>query len=62
MYAVCNGYKEVIKLLLKGDTQVDLEDISKELLFSAIKKGHKDVVRLLLNTGKTDLDARDNNS
>ena len=59
-YAVCNGYKKVIELLLKGDTQVDLEDISKELLFSAAKKGHKDVVRLLLDTGKTDLDARDN--
>ncbi|KAF1950654.1 ankyrin [Byssothecium circinans] len=61
-YAVCNGYKEMIELLLKGDTQVDFEDISKELLFSAAKKGHEDVVRLLLNTGKTDLDARDNDS
>ncbi len=59
-YAVCNGYKEVIEVLVKGDTQVNLEDISKELLFSAAKKGHEDVVRLLLDTGKTDLDARDN--
>ena len=59
-YAVCNGYKKVIELLLKGDTKVVLEDISKELLFSAAKKGHKDVVRMLLDTGKTDLDARDN--
>ncbi|KAH8695748.1 ankyrin repeat-containing domain protein [Phaeosphaeriaceae sp. PMI808] len=61
-YAICNGYKEVIELLLKGGTQVDLEDISKELLFSAAKKGHEDVVRLLLDTGKTDLDVRDNDS
>ncbi|KAF2473981.1 uncharacterized protein BDR25DRAFT_312139 [Lindgomyces ingoldianus] len=52
-YAVCNGYKEVIELLLKGDTQADLEDISNELMFSAAKKGHEDVVRLLLDTGKT---------
>ncbi|KAI9774704.1 MAG: hypothetical protein M1839_001665 [Geoglossum umbratile] len=59
-YAVCNGYREVIELLLKGETQADLEDISKELLFSAAEKGHEDVVRLLLDTGKTDLDARDN--
>jgi ankyrin repeat protein len=58
-YAVCNGYREIIKLLLKGDTQVDFEDISKELLFSAAEKGHEDVVRLLLDTGKTDLDAKD---
>lgn len=50
----------MIELLLKGDTQVDFEDISKELLLSAAKKGHEDVVRLLLDTGKTDLDARDN--
>ena len=35
-----------------------MEDISKELLFSAAKKGDEDVVRLLLDTGKTDLDAR----
>jgi ankyrin repeat domain-containing protein 50 len=59
-YAVCNGYKKVIELLLKGDTQVGLKDISKELLFSAAKKGHEDVVRLLIDTGKTDLDVRDN--
>ncbi|KAH8723883.1 ankyrin repeat-containing domain protein [Phaeosphaeriaceae sp. PMI808] len=58
-YAVCNGYKEVIELLLKGDTQADLEDISKELLLSAARKGHEDVVRLLLDTGKIDLDVRD---
>lgn len=44
LYAVCNRHKEVIKLLLKGDTKVNLEDISKELLFSAAKKRHKDVV------------------
>jgi ankyrin repeat protein len=60
-YAVCNGNKEMIELLLKGDTQVDFEDISKDLLFSAAKKGHEDVVSLLLNTGKAGLDARDVN-
>ena len=36
-----------------------MEDISKELLLSATKKGDEDVVRLLLDTGKTNLEARD---
>lgn len=59
-YAVCSEHKEMIKVLLKEDTQVNLEEISKELLFAAAKKGHEEVVRRLLDTGKTDLDARDN--
>jgi len=59
-YAGCNGYKEVIELLLKGDIQVDFEEVSKELLLSAAKEGHEDVVRLLLDTDKINLDARDN--
>jgi ankyrin repeat protein len=58
-YAICNRHKQVIELLLKGDTQGDLEDISKELLLSATKKGDEDVVRLLLDMSKTNLDARD---
>lgn len=57
-YAVCNGYMDIVKLLLKEDTQADLRDISKELLFSAAKKGHEDVVNLLLDKGNTDLGGR----
>ena len=58
-YALCNRDKKVIEVLLKGDTQANLEDSSKKLLFSAAEKGHEDVVRLLLDIGKTDLDAID---
>lgn len=61
LYALCNRDKEVIQVLLKGDTQANLEDSSKELLCSAAKKGHEDVVRLLLDIGKTELDAIDDN-
>ncbi|MCJ1348152.1 hypothetical protein MMC31_006383, partial [Peltigera leucophlebia] len=55
-YALCNRDKGVIKVLLKGDTQANSEVISEWLLLSAAEKGHEDVVRLLLDTGMTNLD------
>ncbi|KAH7122358.1 ankyrin repeat-containing domain protein [Dendryphion nanum] len=60
-YAICNGHKEVTELLLKRNAEDGLEGIIKKLLLSAAEKGDEDVFRLLLDTGKANLDARDNN-
>ncbi|KAK1765324.1 ankyrin repeat-containing domain protein [Phialemonium atrogriseum] len=60
-YAICGGDEEVIKQLLKKGTQVGVrseDSISKELLLSAAKMGHRGVVELLLEKG-ADTEARD---
>lgn len=56
-YACCNRDKEVIEVLLKRDTQANLKDNSKKLILSAALRGDEDVVKLLLDTGKINLEA-----
>ena len=59
-YAVCSGRKEVMELLLRRGNQVGPEDvIIQELLFSGAGRGDEGVVRLLLDTGKAEIDAKD---
>ncbi|RSM01130.1 hypothetical protein CDV31_011494 [Fusarium ambrosium] len=54
-YAILTGHREVIELLGKEGTRVDFE----ELLFSAAKKGDEAVVRLLLEKGRVEVGAKD---
>jgi ankyrin repeat protein len=59
-YAVCNGRKEVLKpLLVKGTLVGSADDIIKRLFLSAVEKGHDEIIKLLLETGKVDIDGRD---
>ena len=59
-YAPCSGRQEVLKLLLKKDTQVgSVGEITKELLFAATEKGDEVIDEPLLETGKANVNARD---
>jgi len=59
-YALCSGHDDLLKLLFKRGTKVDLEDDTiMALLFPAVKKGYEAVVELLLETGKVNPDIKD---
>jgi ankyrin repeat protein len=58
-YAVCSEATGIIKLLMKQGTQIQsTDDMQKELLFSAAKKGHEPVVKLLLEKD-ADVESKD---
>jgi ankyrin repeat protein len=62
-YAVCSGHNDVLTLLFKKGTKVGSEDDTRMVLFwSAVKKDHEAVVKLLLETGKIDLELKDGNN
>jgi ankyrin repeat protein len=55
-----NRYIEVVKLLLKKDTDIAVADNNKvTLLIQALSKGYIEIVKLLLEKG-TDITAADN--
>ena len=56
------GHNDVLKLLFKKGTEAGSEDHTRmALLLSAIKQNDEDVVKLLLETGKIDLEFKDGN-
>ncbi|EHK41445.1 hypothetical protein TRIATDRAFT_321663 [Trichoderma atroviride IMI 206040] len=57
-YAIWNQNEQVIDILLQKGKQVDDDNIN-DLLFSAAKKGHEEVIELLLKTDKVKLDVKD---
>jgi ankyrin repeat domain-containing protein 50 len=63
-YAVCSEHDDVLKPLVEKGANVDTEggfNIRVTLLLSAAKKGDESVIRLLLETGKVNLDLEDEN-
>jgi ankyrin repeat protein len=58
-YAVCSG---LLTLLFRKGIKAGPEDETRvALLVSAVEKGHEAVVKLLLETGKIDLELKDGN-
>jgi ankyrin repeat protein len=58
-YAVCSGQNDVLTLLFKKGTMADSEDDTRmALLWSAVEKDHEAVVKLLLETGKIDIELK----
>ncbi|KAK1751997.1 ankyrin repeat-containing domain protein [Echria macrotheca] len=63
-YAICTGREVMVNLLLKGKGKHQSEEdvIMKELFFSAAARGDEQVIRLLLDTDRLDISARDETS
>lgn len=58
-YAFCNGNAHIIDLLAKQKREVDIENDINRLLRSAAGKGHEEVVAVLLNTNRANIEERD---
>ncbi|KAI0103226.1 ankyrin repeat-containing domain protein [Nemania sp. FL0031] len=59
--AAAYGYKTIVRLLLAANAQVDLKgDGRKTATWRAAASGSEGILQLLLNTGKVDINCKDN--
>ncbi|KAL7786376.1 putative ankyrin repeat-containing protein [Trichoderma ceciliae] len=50
-YALCTGHQDIVKELRKGAQAGSVDEIRRELLLSAAKKGYEPIVKRLLDDG-----------
>jgi ankyrin repeat protein len=65
LWATINGYSKIVNILLADGADLDIRDwAGRTLLSLAAENGHEGVVKLLLDTGKVDIDieSKDSNS